>query len=92
MSGYQSAGMSTSIDRMPRLSTRRFDVSFDADQVWFKLEDGRTLAVPLVWFPRLDKAKPEQRSHWTLIPGGNAVDWPDIDEDLSVAGLPGLSD
>jgi len=77
---------------MPKLSTRILDVSFDADQVWFNLEDGRTLGVPLVWFPRLDKATPNQRLDWQLIPGGDAVHWPEIDEDLSVAGLLGLPD
>jgi hypothetical protein len=84
--------MGTSIGRMPKLSACVVDVSFDADQVWFRLEDGRTLGVPLVWFPRLDKASLEQRSKWDLIPGGDAVHWPDIDEDLSVAGLLGLPD
>ncbi len=84
--------MGTSIGRMPKLSARVLDVSFDADQVWFRLEDGRTLGVPLVWFPRLDKASLEQRSKWELIPGGDAVHWPDIDEDLSVASLSGLPD
>ncbi len=84
--------MSTSIGRTPKLSTRVLDVSFDADQVWFKLEDGRTLGVPLVWFPRLAKATAEQRSRWELIPGGDAVHWPDVDEDLSVSGLLGLAD
>ena len=84
--------MSTSIGGMPQLSSRVLDVSFDVDQVWFQLEDGRTLGVPLVWFPRLDNASPLQRTHWQLIPGGEAVHWPDVDEDLSVAGLLGLSD
>ena len=84
--------MSTSIGRMPKLSTRILDVTFDEDQIWFKLEDGRTLGVPLPWFPRLDKATNEQRSRWELIPGGDAVHWPDVDEDLSVSGLLGLSD
>jgi hypothetical protein len=77
---------------MPKLSTRVLDVSFDADQAWFRLEDGRTLGVPRVWFPRLDQATAKQRSHWELIPGGNAVHWPDVDEDVSVAGLLGLPD
>ena len=81
--------MSTWISRMPQLSTRILDVSFDADQIWFKLEDGRTLGVPLIWFPRLDNATTQQRSNWHLIPGGEAVHWPDIDEDLSVSGLLG---
>jgi hypothetical protein len=84
--------MSISIGRLPKLSTRVVDVSIDADQVWFKLEDGRTLGVPLVWFPRLDKASTAQRANWQLIPGGDAVHWPDVDEDLSVAGLLGLPD
>lgn len=84
--------MNTSIGRMPTLSTRVLDVSFDTDQVWFRLEDGRTLGVPLVWFSRLDKASPSQRANWELIPGGDAVHWPDVDEDLSVAGLLGLPD
>jgi Protein of unknown function (DUF2442) len=84
--------MSTSIGKIPLLSPRVIDVNFDADQVWFKLEDGRTLGVPLVWFPRLDRATKDQRSHWEVIPGGDAIHWPEIDEDLSVAGLLGLPD
>ncbi len=84
--------MSTSISRMPRLSTRILEVSFDADQIWFKLEDGRTLGVPLVWCPRLDAASAQQRSRWELIPGGDAIHWPDVDEDVSVSGLLGLRD
>jgi Protein of unknown function (DUF2442) len=84
--------MSTSISRMPKLSTRVLDVSFDADQIWFKLEDGRTLGVPLAWFPKLDKAATEERSRWELIPGGDAIHWPDVDEDISVPGLLGASD
>jgi hypothetical protein len=84
--------MSTSIGRMPRLSPRILDISLDADQLWFKLEDGRTLGVPLLWFPRLNKATEAERSRWELIPGGDAVHWPDVDEDLSISGLLGLPD
>ena len=84
--------MSTSIGRMPKLSTRILDIGFDADHIWFRLEDGRTLGVPLAWFPRLDKASDDERSRWELIPGGDAVHWSDVDEDLSVSGLLGLSD
>jgi Protein of unknown function (DUF2442) len=76
----------------PSLSTRILDVSFDANQIWFKLEDGRKLGVPLVWFPRLDQASAEQRQRWELIPGGDAVHWPDVDEDISICGLLGLPD
>ncbi len=51
------------------------------------LADGRTLSVPLDWYPRLLNASPEQRNDWELIGRGAAISWPQIDEDLSVAGL-----
>ena len=51
------------------------------------LADGRELAAPLEWFPRLRDATPEQRCHWRLIGGGQGIHWPDVDEDISVAGL-----
>ena len=51
------------------------------------LADGRRLIVPLAWFPRLLRAKPEQRRNWRLISDGQGIHWPDIDEDLSVGGL-----
>ncbi len=51
------------------------------------LADGRTLSVPLAWYPRLLNASDEQRSDWELIGRGAAISWPEIDEDLSVAGL-----
>jgi hypothetical protein len=52
-----------------------------------ELLDGRTLSVPLVWFPRLSNASKEQLSNWELLGDGEGIHWPDIDEDLSVAGL-----
>jgi Protein of unknown function (DUF2442) len=51
------------------------------------LSDGRELTVPLVWFPRLIEATPEQRRNWSLIGGGVGIHWEDLDEDISVAGL-----
>lgn len=54
------------------------------------LPDGRELAAPLEWFPRLHDATPEQRQHWRLIGGGQGIHWPDVDEDVSVRGLLGL--
>ena len=51
------------------------------------LMDGRTIAVPLAWFPRLLNASPEQRSHWELAGAGYGIHWPDLDEDLSTEGL-----
>ena len=49
--------------------------------------DGRTIAVPLVWYPRLFDATPEQRGNWEICGGGYGIHWPDIDEDLSAEGL-----
>jgi hypothetical protein len=51
------------------------------------LLDGRTISAPLVWFPRLSQATPKELSNWELLGDGDGIHWPDIDEDLSVAGL-----
>ena len=51
------------------------------------LDDGRTVSVPLVWFPRLLAATPKQRKDWELIGGGIGLHWDAIDEDISVASL-----
>ena len=51
------------------------------------LADGREIVVPLEWFPRLRDAVPEQRENWRPIGGGVGIHWPDLDEDISVAGL-----
>jgi Protein of unknown function (DUF2442) len=53
------------------------------------LTDGRRLLVPLSWFPRLSNATPAQRRNWRFIGEGMGFHWPDVDEDLSVAGLLG---
>ncbi len=54
------------------------------------LADGREVAAPLAWFPRLRDGTPEQRRHWRLIGRGVGIHWPDVDEDISVRGLLGL--
>jgi hypothetical protein len=51
------------------------------------LADGRVISVPLIWFPLLYEATPEQRSVYEIGGGGISLHWPEIDEDLSVAGL-----
>ena len=56
------------------------------------LKDGRTLGVPITWFPKLLDATPAQRAAWQLIGQGSGIHWPELDEDLSVAGLLGLPD
>ena len=62
-------------------------VSFDEDRLVVDLMDGRTIAVPLSWYPRLLDATPEQRAQWEVAGAGYGIHWPVIDEDLSVEGL-----
>ena len=63
------------------------DVQFSGFAFRVVLNDGRELMVPLAWFPRLLNGSPEQRAQWELIGGGEGIHWPDLDEDISVAGL-----
>ena len=57
------------------------------DTLSVDLSDGRTISVPLEWFPRLLHAKPKERNNWRLIGRGHGIHWEDIDEDISVEGL-----
>lgn len=66
---------------------RALNVEISEDTLSVDLKDGRTIQVPLDWFPTLRSATPEQRRHWRLIGSGVGVHWPDLDEDLSVKGL-----
>ena len=52
-----------------------------------ELSDGRTISVPLEWFPRLVHGTPEERSKWRFIGRGHGIHWDDLDEDISVEGL-----
>lgn len=63
------------------------DMTFREDSFVVELDDGRTLSVPVVWFPRLVKATVVQRQNWRLIGRGEGIHWPDVDEDISVLGL-----
>ena len=63
------------------------DVRCDDDYVTVDLMDGRTIAVPLAWYPRLLNATPAQRAKWEVAGGGYGLYWPEIDEDLSTEGL-----
>lgn len=60
-------------------------VRFDDDSFWVDLDDGRTLGIPLAWFPRLFHATPEQRAKVQLSRAG--LHWDELDEDISIAGL-----
>ena len=66
---------------------RVLDVEFNDDAFSVSLRDGRVLSVPLAWYPRLLNATPAQRTNWKIAGGGYGIHWPDIDEDLSTAGL-----
>ena len=63
------------------------EVSCSDDSLIVVLDDGRTVSVPLVWFPRLLAATPQQRKDWESIGGGIGMHWEAIDEDISVASL-----
>jgi hypothetical protein len=57
------------------------------DTLTVDLSDGRTISVPIGWFPRLEQANPEERTNWRLIGRGQGIHWADLDEDISVEGL-----
>ena len=63
------------------------DATVTEDTLTVKLSDGRTITVPLAWYPRLVHATKEERGNWRLIGGGQGIHWPDLDEDVSVEGL-----
>jgi len=62
-------------------------VWFDKENMWVALTDGRQLSIPLLYFPRLLNATPEQRNNYELSGGGTGIHWEEIDEDISVPGL-----
>jgi hypothetical protein len=63
------------------------NVALTDDTLTVELSDGRTISVPLAWFPRLLHANNQERSNWRLIGQGHGIHWQDIDEDISVEGL-----
>ena len=76
--------MSSSVERTDPRAT---DVEVTEDELRLTLADGRRISAPLVWYPRLLNATPAQRQRWELVGDGQGVHWPDVDEDLSVAGV-----
>ena len=62
-------------------------VNFDEEMMHVSLTDGRLISVPIIWFPLLRRATPEQRIKYEIGGGGTSLHWPELDEDLSVAGL-----
>lgn len=69
------------------LDDRVVDVLVTDDALEVRLRDGRKISAPLAWFPRLMAASPAQRARWESSAAGHGIHWPDVDEDLSVAGL-----
>ena len=80
---FGRSGVSTSAPDRPRAAS----VEFKDDQLVVRLEDGRTIMVPLEWFPRLRDATDAQLADFRLVGQGIGIHWPQLDEDLSVRGL-----
>lgn len=70
-----------------RPGERIADVRFTEDTIAVDLVDGRTITVPLAWYPKLLEAAPEELQNWRIAGAGYGIHWPDLDEDLSVEGL-----
>jgi hypothetical protein len=85
--------MTTSVNNLSKVRSYRpksalaKSVSFGDEMMHVALTDGRVISVPLVWFPRLNAASPEQRERYEVGGGGIGLHWPELDEDLLVAGL-----
>ena len=62
-------------------------ITVTEDTLTAELSDGRTISVPLAWYPRLVHATPHERNAWEMIGGGQGIHWPDLDEDISIEGL-----
>ena len=60
------------------------DVTVTEDTLTVEISDGRTISVPLVWYPRLIHATQQELDNWELLAKGRHIHWPDLDEDLSV--------
>jgi hypothetical protein len=71
----------------PEIDPRAKEVRCSDDELTVVLADGRTISVPLAWFPRLLHASSSQRANFELLGGGHGIHWPDVDEDISVEGL-----
>jgi len=79
---FEGNGMNTLINK-PRANK----IWFDEENLWLLLSDGRQLSVPLSYFPRLEKATPEQRNQYNFSGKGTGIHWPGLDEDISVPAL-----
>ncbi len=62
-------------------------VSITSDKLIVVLSDGRSISIPLDWYPRLTHASPRERKNWRLLGGGYAIEWPNLDEHIGITGL-----
>lgn len=69
------------------ISTFARSVRFEGERMIVTLSDDREISVPIAWYPRLAQATPQERNNWRLIGDGEGIHWPDVDEDLPVAGI-----
>ena len=63
------------------------DLTITDESLTVGLGDGRSLSIPLAWYLRLEQASEAERANWNLLGGGYAIEWPDLDEHIGVAGL-----
>lgn len=80
MHGTTSAVMTLALPRIIHVTVTDDTISVD-------LEDGRTVSVPIGWYPRLAYGTPEERAHFQISGAGHGIHWPDLDEDIGVKGL-----
>lgn len=64
-----------------------YNVDVTDDTLTIELDDGRTVSVPIAWYPRLQYATKEEKNNWRLIGNGRGIHWPSIDEDISIEGI-----
>ena len=83
--------LSTPVSFPSASEARCTNLDFGNDSFTVRLEEGRSLVVPYEWYPRLAQANQENRNNFHLIGNGIGIHWPEIDEDISVAELPGGS-
>jgi hypothetical protein len=80
MNGTLSAVVTLSLPRITSVLVTDDTLSVD-------LEDGRTIAVPIAWYPRLAYGTPEERAHFQVSGAGYGIHWPELDEDIGIGGL-----
>ena len=78
-------GMNTSLNEFARPAA--VDVEVSEDTLTVHLSDGRSISVPVIWYPRLADGTSNERARWELVGSGHGIHWPDLDEDISVEAL-----